>query len=199
MTSGSGTNSHIDERGALPRDLCVLLETHPRDTWASARSPLAQFWIEKHNYLRRQSAALMSANADYRNERSSAGQFGSIIAPRLQGFLAELHGHHQIEDFHYFPSFRATDARLGPGLDVLAKDHELLHEGILGIVEAVNAFITTIREETAATTNTQRLADAQRLAADRYIAASEQMHARLERHLEDEEDLIIPLMLARGA
>jgi hemerythrin-like domain-containing protein len=150
---------------------------------------MARFWIDKHNYLRRQSDALQRANDDYRAGRAEALQFGGWLAPRLQGFLAELHGHHQIEDFHYFPAFRTAEPRLSAGFDVLNSDHELIHAGIVGIVETINEFIKTIQPEVKDKT------DAQRHAADRYIEASRLLHSRLMRHLEDEEDLIIPLMI----
>jgi iron-sulfur cluster repair protein YtfE (RIC family) len=184
--------SAIDERTGWPDELRVLLKQYPRDSWPSTRSAMARFWIDKHNYLRHQSAALVAANSEYRNERASATQFGAWVAPRLQGFLAELHGHHQIEDHHYFPAFRTAEPRLTKGFDVLARDHELLHQGIVEIVETINAFIETIRDESDDSNE-----DAQRVAADRYVAASEAMHNRLGRHLEDEEDLIIPLMIQR--
>lgn len=191
MDAADSQNLNLDQRSGLPEEMRFLLQQHPRDTWRNSRSALAQFWVDKHAHMKRQSVALMGANADYREQRMSAVDFGTAIAPRLQGFLAELHGHHQIEDFHYFPAFRNAEPRLGPGFDVLARDHELLHKGIMDIVEAVNAFITTIRDDATAD------ADAQRHAADRYVRASELMHARLERHLADEEDLIIPLMLVQ--
>jgi hypothetical protein len=183
--------SDIDRRTGWPDELCVVLRDYPRDTWPATRSGMARFWIDKHNYLRRQSAALQSANDDYRARPTTAAQFGNWLAPRLQGFLGELHGHHQIEDFHYFPAFRAAEPRLAAGFDVLNRDHELIHGGIVGIVEAINALIETLHAASADT-------DAQRRAADRYIEASGTLHRRIERHLEDEEDLIIPLMIRQG-
>lgn len=190
LVSPATDANDIDRRKGWSDELRVLLREHPRESWAASRSPLARFWIERHNHLRHQSAALIAASDEYRESDASPTQFGAWVAPRLQGFLAELHGHHSIEDFHYFPAWRAADPRLGAGFDVLARDHELLHEGIMQIVEKVNAFITTLQNASTV--------DAQRLAADRYIAAASDMHRRLGRHLEDEEDLIIPLMLARG-
>ena len=186
-------DSDIDQRGGWPEDLCVVLRDYPRDTWHTTRSGMARFWIDKHNYIRQQSAALQSANEDYRSGRAAASHFGSWIAPRLQGFLAELHGHHQVEDFHYFPAFRSAEPRLGPGFDVLDKDHELIHQGIVDIVGTINAFIETLHAEGPSQV------DAQRRAADKYIAASLTLHRRLERHLTDEEDLIIPLMIRHDA
>ena len=149
---------------------------------------MARFWIDKHNYLRHQADALKNANDELRSERVDAGQFGAWLAPRLQGFLAELHGHHQIEDFHYFPAFRAAEPRLDTGFDVLARDHELIHQGIAGVVETINAFLQTLNTDT-------NDSSAQRYAADRYMEAISQLHDRLNRHLADEEDLIIPLMI----
>jgi iron-sulfur cluster repair protein YtfE (RIC family) len=179
----------IDQRTGWPDELCVVLNDFPRDSWAKTRSSMARFWIDKHNYIRRQSDSLQSANRDYRNERSAAAQFAGWIAPRLQGFLSELHGHHQIEDFHYFPAFRSAEPRLSSGFDVLASDHELIHRGIAEIVDSINGFLTAVHSAAGAN------GDAHRRAADRYIEASQTLHRRLQRHLADEEDLIIPLMI----
>lgn len=180
--------SDIDQRTGWPDELCVVLADYPRETWPDTRSAMARFWIDKHNYIRRQSDALQSANEDYRAERVDAARFGAFIAPRLQGFLAELHGHHQVEDFHYFPAFRSAEPRLAAGFDVLARDHELIHQGIASVVASVNEFLSTLGPAPGDS-------DADKVAADRYIAASKVLHDRLGRHLADEEDLIIPLMI----
>ena len=54
-------------------------------------------------------------------------EFARQFAPRLQFILDQLNVHHQIEDFHYFPIFRAADARLAIGFDVLEGDHHHIH------------------------------------------------------------------------
>lgn len=191
-------SSDIDQRTGWPEELCVVLKDYPRDTWSDTRSAMARFWIEKHNYLRRQSAALKAAGDEYRAEGADASRFCGWLGPRLQGFLAELHGHHQIEDFHYFPAFRSAEPRLGEGFDVLNRDHELIHAGIVCIVGAFNELVATIGPD-----GTGRQGgggqDAGRRAADRYVEAGRLLHDRLERHLADEEDLIIPLMIRHEA
>lgn len=181
----------IDSRTGWPDELKVLLEKYPRDSWRSRPSPVAQFWLDKHDWFRHQSSALKSAGDDYREGRSDPMTFVTWLAPRLQNFIAHLHGHHQVEDYHYFPAFRAAEQRLAPGFDALAADHELLHDGISEIVATVNAFIEAARAGNPAN-------DATRHAADRYLSSSETMFRRLLRHLGDEEDLIIPVMLDRG-
>jgi len=184
----------IDQRSGWPDELCVVLKDYPRETWLKTQSSMAHFWIGKHEYLRRQSEGLQSANQKYRAEQhAGALEFVNWITPRLQSFLSELHGHHQIEDFHYFPAFRSAEPRLTTGFDVLASDHELVHQGIASVVESVNTFIAALDTENSGNQ------DAQRHAADRYIEASQLLHKRLERHLVDEEDLIIPLMIRQDA
>jgi hypothetical protein len=186
------TDYALDQRAGWPPELRVLLERYPRETWSQSASPLAQFWLDKHDAFRRYGQMLVAAADDYREGRTAPAELAAWSVPRLQGFLGGLHGHHQIEDFHYFPAFRAAESRLAAGFDVLANDHELLHRGIVDVVETVNAFVAAIRE------GPSEHADAQRETADRYARSCELLYRRLCRHLDDEEDLIIPVMLDRG-
>jgi len=182
----------LDSRNGWPDELRVLLRQYPRATWTAHGSPLATFWLDKHDFFREQGRRLAAAAQAYREERCSPSDLIAASAPRLQMYLGSLHGHHQIEDYHYFPMFRAADRRLDAGFDALAHDHEGLHRNILDIVEAANELIVAGRD----IANAQ--ADRQRHAADRYSVTCEQLVRRLGRHLDDEEDLIIPVMLARG-
>lgn len=150
---------------------------------------MTQFWLDKHDYFRHQCRTLEQLSDDYREDRKDPEEFAGSIAPRLQSFLGTLHGHHQIEDYHYFPAFRAAYKDLAPGFDVLARDHELIHEGIVAIVEKTNDFLTTLRPSSPSTSSDQRQA------AERYVETAELTYRRLMRHLADEEDLIIPIML----
>lgn len=179
----------LDRRSGWPDELKVLLARFPRSSWRSAGSPMAQFWLDRHGEFRYHATALQAMATDYRNERKSIEELTTWTAPRLQAFLGALHGHHQIEDFHYFPAFRETHKALATGFDVLAGDHELLHQGIVEIVEAFNTLLAIVHGKDAAN------ADARKHAADGYIDRGEIMFRRLTRHLEDEEDLIIPIML----
>lgn len=185
-------NNGIDERTGWPEELRTLLKRYPRETWRSQRSPMAEFWLERHEHFRHQANAMQQVAEQYRHGQQSAAEFSTWITPRLQFFLSSLHGHHQIEDFHYFPAFRASERELAPGFDVLARDHELIHAAISDIVEKINAFLETVRARESAD------ADSIRFAGDRYCETSERLFRRLLRHLEDEEDLIIPIMLDRG-
>jgi len=185
-------NTDIDTRTGWPDELREFLNRFPRDSWRRQTSPMAQFWIDRHDWFRQECTTLQSAADDYRSSKKSAGEMATWVAPRLQTFLGSLHGHHQIEDYHYFPAFRESEKSLAPGFDVLAHDHELIHVGISDIVNKVNTLLATLRDDGAAGL------DAQRHSADQYVDASETLYRRLVRHLDDEEDLIIPLMIDRG-
>lgn len=192
MEANPTTETELDQRTGWPDELKVLLKRYPREMWRSSPSAMAQFWLDKHNAFREQGRILQSVADEFRAGTRGAVDFGTWIAPRLQGYLSALHGHHQIEDFHYFPAFRAAERRLATGFDTLAKDHEQLHADIVHIVETINEFLSTIREDEARDT------DAQRRAGERYADAGEVLFRRLGRHLDDEEDLIIPVMIDRG-
>jgi iron-sulfur cluster repair protein YtfE (RIC family) len=174
----------LELRNGWPAELRALLDVYPRDTWLShPNSGLAQFWLERHEMFRRHAAELKAATGEYREGRREAVQFQHWLAPRLQSFIAHLHGHHQVEDHHYFPVFRAADARLGRGFDVLDKDHQVLHDALVSLVGVANEFLTS------------QDAEALKRSGERCATAINQLHAHLHRHLADEEDLIIPVML----
>ena len=112
--------------------------------------------------------------------------------PRLQFLLSQLGVHHQIEDHHYFPIFRAADERLARGFDVLEGDHHVIHADMAATAETANALLRAL----------QGLGDGEaetlRRRGDDYAAASGALLKGLIRHLDDEEDLIVPLILERG-
>jgi iron-sulfur cluster repair protein YtfE (RIC family) len=182
------SNLDLEKRQGWPQELRLLLERHPRATWSShSNFPLAQFWLERHGMFRQHAEALRAATDEYLEGHVSAPDFQRWLGPNLQGFLAALHGHHQVEDHHYFPAFRAADPSLTAGFEALDRDHQLIHEGIVSIVGAANNFLQA--QDSAARQHMGEL----------YAAASERLRRQLVRHLDDEEDLIIPLMLERGA
>jgi len=163
-----------------------LLERHPRATWPTARSASAAFWLDVHERLRRDCAGLRQAGDDYLRARHTPAQLAAVAAPRLRGLVAAMQGHHQIEDHEYFPAFRRTEPRLAPGFDLLEAEHAAL----LRDVAAAQAALAELRATTEAKDG--------ELAARRYVAAADALCERLVRHLADEEDLVVPLLIERG-
>ncbi|WP_372423152.1 hemerythrin domain-containing protein [Salinarimonas chemoclinalis] len=179
----------LDTRLGWPADLRVLLDRYPREVWPAHPNlgATARFWIAKHDMFRELGGALQGATKALREGEVAAGPFRGWFAPRLRLFLGELEGHHQIEDHAYFPLFRAADARLVRGFDVLEGDHEAIHHALEVTAERARALLVAPETDQ----------DALRRAADAYADQADRLLASLLRHLDDEEDLIIPMILDR--
>jgi hypothetical protein len=180
----------IDERNGWPVELRVLLERYPRASWRDQRSAGASFWLSIHDGFRREAAELDRLNEDFRAGRITVHELAVHASPRLRNLIAHLHGHHEIEDFHYFPAFREAERRLAAGFDALARDHEKLQLDIGAAAAAADALMMAAHSAEPASA-------AHTLAAERYESASGALFERLLRHLTDEEDLIIPLLIDR--
>ncbi|KAA3450000.1 cation-binding protein [Mesorhizobium sp. SARCC-RB16n] len=184
------TNSSLLERLGLPDDLRWLAEKYPRENWLTHANVhgVANMWLQRHDMFRELGGMLSGGIDDYREGRLAAPDFARWFTPRLNHFLGHLDGHHNVEDYQYFPVFAKAEPRLKRGFDILDADHHTIHDGLERNAEAANAFIRTLQESE----------DKQRLAADAYAAENSRLIAMLTRHLADEEDLIIPLILDRG-
>ena len=180
----------LERRAGLPDDLRFLAEKYPRDDWQAHANihGMANMWLQRHDMFRELCGILGGALADYREGRTTAPEFARFFAPRLNFFLGNLDGHHNVEDQYYFPVFARAEPRLKRGFEILDLDHHTIHEGLERNAETANAFLEALQQD----------ADKQRFAADDYADANTRLVAMLDRHLADEEDLIIPLILERG-
>ena len=182
--------SLLETREGLPDDLRFLADQYPRGEWQAHSNihGMAGFWLQRHDMFREMGVLLTGGIADYREGRKDAREFAAFFAPRLNLFLGNLDGHHNVEDHHYFPVFAKAEPRLRRGFDILDGDHHLIHDALERNAETANAFLRALQESE----------DRQRFAADAYADENSRLIAMLKRHLDDEEDLIIPLILDRG-
>jgi iron-sulfur cluster repair protein YtfE (RIC family) len=180
----------LTRRTGWPENLRVLLEQYPRERWDAHANlgEMARFWLSRHAMFRELSETIEQVTQQFRAGKLPPAEFARQFVPRLQFILDQLNVHHQIEDFHYFPIFRAADARLAIGFDVLEGDHHHIHGDMARTAETANAFLQALRSDT----------DTLRRCSDGYADASATLLKGLIRHLDDEEDLIVPLILDRG-
>jgi len=180
----------LASRSGWPESLRVLLAKYPREQWQRHANlgEMARFWLSRHDMFRELAAMIREIETEFREGRLPAAEFPRQFVPRLQFLLSQLGAHHQIEDFHYFPIFRAADERLARGFDVLEDDHHAIHADMARVAETANALLRALTGDK----------DALRHCGDAYAAASGALLAGLLRHLDDEEDLIVPLILDRG-
>jgi len=182
------TDLSLDTRTGLPEALRLLLEDYPRDGWQADPGfhGLVSFWLERHMMFRQLMAQMAQDTETFLDGRADPRRFAQGIARYGGAFVNQLHGHHQIEDHHYFPILRDREPRIAHGFDLLDADHHAL-DGILDrFVGQANAAIQTADgpgAKTAAGVLHGGLADLERL---------------IDRHLTDEEDLIVPVILRDG-
>lgn len=168
--------------------MAALCQARPRACATDAGlSEIARFWLQMHDGFRRETAMMAAAAADLRAGRADARGFHDRSLPVLAGFLQHLDGHHRIESGHYFPQFRRLDGRLDAALDLLDRDHDAIHAHLQALADAGNALHRAVRSGAAATHPALRLADV--------LTAAE---TPLNRHLDDEEDLVVPILQRAG-
>ncbi len=178
----------LETRAGLPEHLKVLARLYPRETWQGHPnfSGLTAFWLERHLMFRQLFDRLVAGSEGHLDRADP--RFGPEMA-RLTGFfLNQLHGHHTIEDQHYFPQFIPLDTRLERGFEILDHDHHALDGHIHALAERSNAVLTLLKA-----------GQDEKKAVDLLAAAQRDFRRFLNRHLEDEEEIIVPVILEYGA
>ena len=178
------------ERAAWREELKALVRRHPRETWAGHANlgELARFWLQRHELFRHLDQIIRSGVETALDPHAEAAEFRSWLSRHLGWSLWQLEQHHEVEDHHYFPLFRRAEPRLAPGFELLESDHGALHTAIGGVIERATAVLAS---------ETPGL-DKFRSDLGRFRDAQIDLGRALIRHLDDEEDLVIPLLLERG-
>lgn len=175
---------------ALSEELRFLVRQHPRESWPGhARlGALASFWLQRHQAFRELDEILRVGSQDALDQQHEPQQLRCWLRQHLHILLWQLQEHHQVEDQHYFPIFRRIEPRLAAGFELLERDHDTLDLELVGLVHAGNRVLE--RADGHPGIFRGRL--------ERYIDSQRVLGSSLLRHLDDEEDLVIPLLLERG-
>lgn len=176
-------------RPGLPPEMRYLVESFPRDRWRrSELDQTAAFWLQMHDGFRDHQRHMDRLVDQWRADGDLIGLHLQLV-PALQGFLQHLDGHHRVESGHYFPALRAMEPRIDRGIDLLDPDHDAVHQTLEAMFRDGMAFHQAVVGKAAdATDYAHRL-------GDRIAGAARP----LLRHLDDEEDIVIPLIQLRGA
>lgn len=175
-------------RAGLPHEMLYLRQALPRERWSQGLPGTADFWLQMHGGFRAQQQAMAGAAARWRTGALDLRGVHDALLPTLQAFLQHLDGHHRIESGHYFPAFRRLEPRIAAGLDLLDRDHDAIHAHLEALFQAGLGLHQAVRAGAAeAADRAHRLAD-----------ALDGAGPALARHLDDEEDIVIPLMALKG-
>lgn len=176
----------LKDRDGLPAHLRVLADKYPRDIWEGHPhfSQLTRFWLDRHLMFRRAHAQLITTTETFLDGNADPRRTQAEIARMGQFLLEQLHGHHQIEDAHYFPIFAQFDKRLEAAFTLLDSDHHELDATLSSFTQAANGALRGLGGEGDATA-----------AMGRFHGTVQELGQFLDRHLMDEEEVIVPLVL----
>lgn len=169
-------------RKGLPPELLALLDDHPRAGWPDHPGfhGLVSFWLDRHMGFRHLMARIRTETEGLIDARTDPATFPQRLVPLGRRLVDELIGHHRIEDDAYFPELAALEPRLSRGFDILDADHHALDALLDGFVTGANVLLQS---------------PDMRAQAGRFHDSLAPFTAQLERHLGDEEDLILPIIL----
>ncbi len=171
----------------MPAEMRFLLADYPRDSWESHAGfkDKTRQWLGAHQMFRRVSTTVRKDIEQFLDGKKDPQEFGSKLSYRGGSLVNNLHGHHFWEDSVYFPELFAADPRFKTGLDILEKDHEVLHGVLDEFTNKANRVIQLIQLDNK---QVQDEAGALRGAAG-------SIETLLQRHLGDEEELAVPIIL----
>ena len=171
----------LQEREGLPDALRVLMQSFPRESWRGHENfgALVQFWMQRHEMFRQLTKELKRDTLQYDAGKLDLRKYQTRISQNAGMLLNELHAHHQIEDHHYFPKLIGLDPRLQRGFDLLESDHEAMDDLLHDTAKAANAVL-------------------QGGHVGPFSEHLERFDRLLGRHLTDEEEIIVPVILKSG-
>lgn len=172
---------------ALPDEMRILLDKYPREAWDAHPNfkQATRNWLGAHKMFRALSKAVRQDAEHYLDKLIDPQIYAARLSYRGNALVGNLHGHHGWEDHSYFPELSAADPRFDSGLEILENDHLILDQ--------------VLHNFTDAAINTINLIDLDRKTAFDEAASvyesAQVIEKLLTRHLQDEEELAVPIII----
>ena len=171
----------------MPEAMRVLLHDYPRDSWD--QNPhfkrATKQWLEAHQMFRRLGKLVRTETERYLDRSRDPEDYAGRLSYYGNALVGNLHGHHGWEDHNYFPELSAADPRFDAGLEILEKDHQELDIVLDRFTRVANRTLKLIQLDEKASVNE----------AGELHNEAETIEAFLRRHLSDEEELAVPIIL----
>ncbi len=171
----------------MPTEMRFLLDQYPRDSWDAhpGFKEKTKHWLGAHQMFRRMAERVRLDTEGLLNKDMSIDDFTERLSYYGGNLVGNLHGHHGWEDHIYFPELSAADPRFDAGLEMLEQDHADLDKVLDEFTRSANRVIKLSTWD-----------EAQAYDEAGYVhATSTTIEAFLKRHLSDEEELAVPIIL----
>lgn len=181
------TQYDITTRTGLPPEMQTLLRELPRDGWQEhphfARS--ISNWMGAHGMFRQLGDLVREDTESYLNGDEDPQRYAARLAHFGSLLVRNLHGHHGWEDRSFFPDLEAADSRFSRGLEMLETDHVALDALLERFTRGGNRVVQLAQLDP----------DQIRDEAGGLHGIATEITGFLNRHLTDEEDLVVPILL----
>ena len=171
----------------MPQEMRFLLDQYPRDSWEThpGFKEKTKHWLGAHEMFRHVAERIRLDTEGVLSNEMGLDDYVGRLSYYGGNLVGTLHGHHGWEDRSYFPELSAADPRFDAGLEILEKDHEALNRVLDRFAEAGNRTIQLIQLDE----------NQVRDEAGKLHKTAEAIEAFLARHLSDEEELAVPIIL----
>lgn len=171
----------------MPDAMRVLLQDYPRDSWQAHPGfrDKTRHWLGAHQMFRQLGELVQRETESYLDKDTSDDTFASRLSYYGDALVRNLHGHHGWEDHSYFPELSAADPRFDVGLEILEQDHAELDIVLDRFTRAANRTIQLTQLDPPAVHDE----------VGALHKEAKAINAFLTRHLGDEEDLAVPIIL----
>ena len=178
-------NLDLSKRNFLPREFKAFLADYPRKDWVNhSKFPdFAEFWLQRHEMFRELSAHLILLSKLTLNKEIDEDEYHKETRRYSSFILQQLHLHHKMEDNYFFPGIAKYNKKLNVAIELLETDHTKISALVNSYMNILNRCVTP--KETL-------------IYADNILECQRKFNKGLKRHLEDEEDIIVPAALHYG-
>lgn len=181
------SNNKQIRTGPLPPEMRILLEAYPRDAWQAHPNfaEATQNWLNAHQMFRQLSNIICKDAERYLDRKKGSDDFSNRLAYYGNAMVRNLHGHHHWEDHTYFPELSNADPRFDNGLEILESDHVIMDKTLDDFTKTANRAIKLLQLDEGQARNS----------VGELHQMAQTIQALLTRHLVDEEDLVVPIIL----
>ncbi|MBO6920079.1 MAG: hemerythrin domain-containing protein [Rhizobiaceae bacterium] len=183
---------HVEIRkGPLSDELRILLDQYPREAWEGHPNfkDLTRQWMRAHDMFRHLSSTVRRNTEQFLDRAKSEDDYARRLSHYGSRLVGYLHGHHSWEDYEFFPELSRTDSRFDRGLEILEQDHVVLDDVLNNFTDDAHELLQIVQQQNSGYRD--KLQDI----AGKLLYWSNNIEMLLDRHLADEEDLIVPIVI----